>query len=405
MNGMISELEKAKSDAEAARSEVEKARATISDHEKKMNDLNVQITELEMNNKNVIDKKDEECSQVRSKFEEKSDLVAKLEEETKNLILALKKAKEDSNTMNDQLDELEKAKSDAEVERSEAERAKATIAEREKRISNLNEDMAELEMRSQQTVDKKNEECSKLKSQFEEQSALMDKLKEEAECQAAAVEKAKEAFASEEGLKSELEKVKSDLEEANKRLIEEKETHEMALENKFEEISSLQRMNDKLDEDHRVSRIATDNLEKINSDINTYVKDLKQKYEEVEVARSEAEKSRTAEREEERQKLAKALGGLRSERLETLEKEDEYESMLEMSSAIITTLQEEVAKEKAAMEEAQAANEELRERFGFIVIHFLHMTSSVLILALLLQSVSCFGKMNCYVHPTWLRLL
>ena len=89
---------------------------------------------------------------------------------------------------------------------------------------------------------------------------------------------------------------------------------------------------------------------------------------EAEAARSEAEKSRTAEREEERQKLAKALEGLRSERSESLEKEDEYESMLEMSSAIITTLQEEVAKEKGAMEEAQAANEELRERFGLIAI-------------------------------------
>ena len=44
--------------------------------------------------------------------------------------------------------------------------------------------------------------------------------------------------------------------------------------------------------------------------------------------------------------------------------------MLEMSSAIVTALQDEVAKEKGAVERAQAANVQLKERWEHILINF-----------------------------------
>ena len=84
----------------------------------------------------------------------------------------------------------------------------------------------------------------------------------------------------------------SQLEEANKRLLEEQETHEMALENKFEEISSLQDMYDKLAEECILSKAATDNTEKINSDLNMCVEDLKQKYEDLKKNLTEANESK-----------------------------------------------------------------------------------------------------------------
>ena len=430
MDGLRTELEKAKSDAEAARFEAEKAKTVSTEQEKKIENLVSQITELEVSSKTTIDQKNDECNEMRAKLEVQSELVAKFKDESKDLSAAIERSKEDSDAMKVKIAELEKAnsdqdaavqkakedskavdglrcdlekaKSDVEAARIEKEKAMATIIEHEREVKDLKGHITELEMANKDALDKKDKEIEYEITKHENKITELEmKREEETKNLTLALERAKDnSKTMTDGILAELEQAKRDVElktseaenaRATNAQYENKMTGlteqiaeleiigQQALNEKNEECLQLK---SKLEEQsahmNKLKEAAEDQAAEVArateafKSVELLKTELKKVKSETEASRSEAEKLRTAEKEEERQKLATALEGLKSERLESLEKEEEYESMLEMSSAIITTLQEEVEREKGAMEEAQKANEGLRERYGLIIIPHLY---------------------------------
>ena len=270
------------------------AAAGLSDLRRQVAEANEKLEEAEQTHEMALENKFEEISSLQHL----NDKIAEDFGVSKAVTEKLEKMNSD---INKNVMELKQTNDALQKDAAEAKESRDMS---EEQLKNSFEELEKVRTELQTLTDKssateKQEMNIELKEVHDENSALKKEIDEKESELIQLGEKIQDAFC--------------DLEEANKRLKEEQETHEMALENKFEEISSLQQeqethemalenkfeeismlqhMNDKLTEDHRLSKAATENLEKINSDINTYAKELKQKYEEVEKSLAEANESR-----------------------------------------------------------------------------------------------------------------